>query len=392
MLTIKEIEIENFRSIIEKPMVIKPSEYNVIVGPNNSGKSNILRALDLFFNTTIERRPFSPEDDFPKYSGLSPRAVTKITVEFEYDPKRENKIVNALNELESETGMKQSRLDNNRLRLRLTYTRKGNKTWQFIGKAGVRNIKPELIDKVVDATLSSVRFKYLPVGRNVSETIQKEISQELVQTIFSGWSGTSTKVKQEINEAIDNLFNKLNPQLTGTSQSITSEISNAFEEIKHLELQLPFDDLESMLPILIPVVTDSYQTPLSMKGSGIQTSSLIFFLKYLSDNRPQRYNSTVTYIWAIEEPESFLHPKKQRELSNVLKKFSHDVQTFITTHSAHFVPKNDNSSLYVVDKQDCAPFSTIIVSDQYLVARESLGVTLLDSMFLSKINLNFESA
>ena len=45
---LRKIEIFNFRSI--KSISIKVSELSVFVGTNDAGKSNILRALNLFFN------------------------------------------------------------------------------------------------------------------------------------------------------------------------------------------------------------------------------------------------------------------------------------------------------------------------------------------------------
>lgn len=48
MKIIEKIEIHRFRSISDAS--IKVDELNIFSGMNNSGKSNILRALNLFFN------------------------------------------------------------------------------------------------------------------------------------------------------------------------------------------------------------------------------------------------------------------------------------------------------------------------------------------------------
>jgi hypothetical protein len=37
---------------------------------------------------------------------------------------------------------------------------------QFYSRQGLKNIKGELIEQVLNAIRSSVRFKYLPVGRD----------------------------------------------------------------------------------------------------------------------------------------------------------------------------------------------------------------------------------
>ena len=46
------IEIQNFRSI--KFMNFEPDNYNVLFGNNGVGKSNVLRALNLFFNNQTD--------------------------------------------------------------------------------------------------------------------------------------------------------------------------------------------------------------------------------------------------------------------------------------------------------------------------------------------------
>lgn len=386
MIRLIDLNIEDYRSITKTPLFVKFDNRTVLVGPNNCGKSNILRALQLFFNGKIDGENYSPDLDYPKNSNLSHLVQTKITVTVKYSSDEVN-VIKAITDLEKQS--KQKRLEENLLKLRLSYSKKGIESWQFIGKEGTRNIKKELIHKVRNMLRHSVRFKYIPVGRDSLESIQKEIGEELIGTIFSGWSG-SFQTRRDINDAIFGLLSKLNPRLDLTANSLTKSMRDVFQEIKELKLQLPFSDLESMLPTLTPSVKDEYETSLKSKGAGIQTSSLLFFLKYLADNHPQRHNARITFLWAIEEPESFLHPAKQKGMANILELFSKEVQTIISTHCPHFVPRNSTASVHIVDKETSAPFSTKIVGHDYETARQSLGVTLLDSMYLYPINLVVE--
>ena len=66
MIKLQDVTIENYRSVVGKPLKLTFSNYNVIVGPNNSGKSNILRALQLFFNNNVQGRSYHSSVDFPK--------------------------------------------------------------------------------------------------------------------------------------------------------------------------------------------------------------------------------------------------------------------------------------------------------------------------------------
>lgn len=388
MIKINSVEIENFRSIDGKPLSISLEDLTVIVGPNNCGKSNILRALQLFFSGNIEGSPYSSEIDYPKSDAISKSAQTKITVTVSYQPSKDVSLKRALDELEKDSD--QERLDGELVTLRVSYSRNGVESWQFLGKKGARNIKKELIIKVRDALQQSVIFKYIPVGRDSLESINSEISSELIRTIFSGWSG-AVKKRQEINEAISGLLARLTPELQTSSDSVTGSIQKVFGEVKKLELRLPFTNLEEMLPSLTPVISDTAETGLKSKGAGIQTSSLLFLLKYLADNHPQRHNSRQTFMWAVEEPESFLHPTKQKAMAEMLLGFSRDVQTVITTHCAHFVPrKASDCASYVVDKNSSSPWCTEVIGNDYEMARQTLGVSLLDSMYLYPVNLVVE--
>jgi predicted ATP-dependent endonuclease of OLD family len=388
MITITAAEIENYRSIIGSPLSITPDQLTVIVGPNNSGKSNILRALELFFRGETEGSPYHPDVDFPKDPSLPRSAQTKITVTVKYDPAKEVSLRRALDDIESSTA--QTRLTGDLITLRLSYSKNGVESWQFLGQKGTKNIAKDLIHRLRDSIRQSVIFKYIPVGRDSLESITSEISTELIRTIFSGWSG-AVKKRQEINGSIAELLEKLTPELKTSSSQVTSAIRLVFPEIGQLDLKLPFSNLEEMLPSLTPAVMDTAETGLKSKGAGIQTSSLLFLLKYLADNHPQRHNARQTFVWAIEEPESFLHPSKQRAMAEMIFSFSSEVQTLITSHCPHFVPRtNTNVSTYVIEKNSSAPFSTQIIGSEYETARSSLGVGLLDAMIYFPVNVVLE--
>ena len=64
---ISQIEVTNFRSI--KYAKIDCSAYNLFCGQNDVGKSNILKALNLFFNQETDfKTPFNFSADYNKYA------------------------------------------------------------------------------------------------------------------------------------------------------------------------------------------------------------------------------------------------------------------------------------------------------------------------------------
>lgn len=389
MIKLNDLTVENFRSIIgSPPLTLAFGDFTVITGPNNSGKSNALRALDLFFNGIVDGSEFSIERDYPKFN-LGNRANTKITVTLTFTPSQDVRLERAVAALEKESGIK--RLAPNQIRLRLSYTRGDAEILQFFGQAGARSAKEELVKEVLASVRATARFKYLPVGRDIAQTIKNELTTELVETIFSAWGHAQrAKLRLKIDASIQELIKNSQSLLKTSGTTITDSISGVFSEIKRMELKLPFDNLESMLGSLNPAVSDSYETDLNSKGAGIQTSSLLFLLKYIADNRPQRHNNRVTYIWGIEEPESYLHPSRQRRLCQVLQGFSKEVQTIITTHSPHFVPRKSTDSVYVLEKSATTPYSTLVAGKDYEHARNLLGASLVDTLYLFPINLVVE--
>lgn len=77
-------------------------------------------------------------------------------------------------------------------------------------------------------------------------------------------------------------------------------------------------------------------------------------------------------------------------MADILKKFSKSVQTIITTHSPNFVPRDKSVMTLIIDKQETEPYTTYIVDGDYEKARETLGVTLVDSMYLYPHNIVVE--
>src|SRR5690348_3413231 len=61
-MAIRRVRIENYRSI--QTLDIEFAALNALVGPNNAGKSNILRALNIILGETWPSRPFSDKDFF----------------------------------------------------------------------------------------------------------------------------------------------------------------------------------------------------------------------------------------------------------------------------------------------------------------------------------------
>ena len=61
-MKIKQIEIHNFRSI--KSAKFNLNDYSLLIGENNAGKSNVFRALRIFYEDNLK---YDEKTDFPKF-------------------------------------------------------------------------------------------------------------------------------------------------------------------------------------------------------------------------------------------------------------------------------------------------------------------------------------
>jgi putative ATP-dependent endonuclease of the OLD family len=78
-MKIREVKIHNFRSIDDQ--TIDLGEYALLIGANNSGKSNIVDALRIFYEKELK---FEFERDFPKFQTGDQESW--IDVEYQLSP------------------------------------------------------------------------------------------------------------------------------------------------------------------------------------------------------------------------------------------------------------------------------------------------------------------
>ncbi|RMG06720.1 MAG: DUF2813 domain-containing protein [Acidobacteria bacterium] len=84
-MKIRELKIHNYRSVADQ--TIRFGDYSLLIGPNNSGKSNVLDAL----RTVYEKDPkFEQDQDFPKSHTNDQESWVEI--EYELSPKEARNI------------------------------------------------------------------------------------------------------------------------------------------------------------------------------------------------------------------------------------------------------------------------------------------------------------
>lgn len=349
-IKISSIRIKNFRSIRNETITAK--NFNIFVGLNDAGKSNVLKALNLFFTgETDYGKKFSFETDFsylfPKTSH-SPKEI-RIAIKFEIPD---------------------------------TYSDSGEYSWTKVWRTG-GYFEEELVNSEgkapapksrVPGALRRIKFRYVPAVK--SPEYYKTLLGDLYSAVFSS---INNPLEQSVKSFSDAL------------KDYTEELSEAVERQLDLESILAFpDDLNEIFKALIfetCLNKDSIHVPLTARGDGIQARHIPIILRYIAHEDQKSRNKgsmKVCTIWGFEEPENGLELLKTFKLADEFEEYSNEIQMFVTTHSPAFYMKKESelSNVFFVSKKPDSD-ETIITSGKgpHAIA-ENMGLMPLVAPFI----------
>ncbi len=382
-MIINKIEIENFRSIKKKISIdSSTSAFKSFIGPNNSGKSNILRALNLFFNLETEPGiPFNPKQDIALGSNKS----ANINILFHFTKSIDNNIVNFIDKNYSATFKEYNVL----LSLRLY----ANGSTQYIFTTGKGQKSTGMVDLRL-RILDYINCIYIPAIKDYRNIINKDMMRKIVASTFQGWGkGRISKKLGENKENFVKIMESLQQILNISGDSMTEMFRDVVPSIERFDFSLPYDNLEDLLGRLSFQISESginEQVSLDNEGSGIQSYTIYSMLKLLHELRPTNTYKKSKFIWLIEEPETFMHHDLQRKTFNKLKKYSQEGHIFISTHSPIFIDKIDYSNSFLITKDIETIVSKVTTNNIRSIITGSLGVRFDELGLFNRFNILVE--
>jgi predicted ATP-dependent endonuclease of OLD family len=91
----------------------------------------------------------------------------------------------------------------------------------------------------------------------------------------------------------------------------------------------------------------NFDVPISHKGTGFKRLLMVAYFEYMASKK-----NIPNQIFAIEEPETYLHPSAQEILLNSMIRISENSQFFLTTHSPVFAGATDGKNSILVTKDE----------------------------------------
>ncbi len=352
MKIIEKIEIHRFRSISD--VSFKADEITIFSGINNSGKSNILRALNLFFNG---QSSFDQQYDFEKdynkaFTGKAggKRAI-KITLHFKNQGTAALKGHFSISRT-FQLGQKDSLLE---------YCSENPEIQKSIEK------KDGNITRQFTRFLNKIEYFYIPAVRG----------KNFVRNLFLHFEKL---IEHDSGSDFKDKMNELSNVLQRNSQDISADFEKFIDLPTQANLSSKITDIlgtvEVNIKTGIKVLRHTKNAPhredvyvnLFSSGDGILMSYLAYFLAHIC-----KKISNQIFIWGFEEPENSLeYSKVQKIAQDFLVDFKQNAQIFITTHSPAFVKLNTEQGVIfyrVYINSDDMKQSSLIKSIQEIETR-----------------------
>ena len=323
---LEKIHIKNYLSLRDVTLSFKP--LTVLVGPNASGKSNVLSALDLLKTMTVDER--LPAEEFiqkslwagegQKYSfHIDAKVAESQTLyHLEVKPKpdfpfhAEQLTVNDVNVISIKDGQGVVRDENGE------DDTKYNSNKLALGSAG--------------------NYGNKPITRTLAEFIKKWQIYDFIPEILRGSLERFSPAEKEIRESpkLDFIGRNLAEVLWNWHKNSPESFRNVSDSLAYstnLEIDHCLVDGQNQLCLL-----EGYKNPIPLESASDGTLRLIAYNILL--NEPE-----LPPLIAIEEPERNLHPGALTEIANVLEQIAERSQVIITTHSSQLLDAFNSESL-----------------------------------------------
>ena len=387
-----QVKLQNFRCYKEET-IIECDDLTVFVGQNDSGKSSILDALDIFF----DEKKAPDKDDICVYGDS-----TDIQISCVFDECPTELVIDAthLTDLKSEYLLNSDRL----LEVVKVYNCGGS------GKGRLKSVFARAIHPTADGyndlltlTITQLKQRAANMGVNldgVNQSVSTELRRaiwahashlQLDNTIVELKSGATKEIweqlkhhlpvyalfksdrpstdqdaeaqdpmKAAIQEAIKTQENTLEEIAEEVKQEVQNIADRTVDKIREMNPELasqlsPRITTKKWESLFSVSLTSDDAIPINKRGSGTRRLILLNFFRAKAEQDAADKDNSV--IYAVEEPETSQHPHNQKLLIKAFADlaYSEGCQVLLTTHTPVLARRLDRNSLRFLYNRDGQP-------------------------------------
>lgn len=340
---ISEVRIQNFKSISDG--IFPLSDFTPLVGYNNAGKTNIIRAVAWI----IKRSSLTAEDFY--------RADRPIVVEAEISGINDN-VLDAIGN--AHRGRIAPLVIDGSIRIRRTQASPG----QTVAEIRFEVLQQENGQDVwvfnpagIDAAISALFPDPIFIGamENAAEDVAKfgsgttigKLLKEIMMPVIERHSPIVAEALHDIGRRLSANAADKDETLVELDGRIQGELSKLFPGVS-AKTHIPVPEFaDFMKAATIRIFEEGYENldgrDASSFGHGAQRSIQIALIKCLAEvRRVGGGNAGRTTLLLIDEPELYLHPQAVEVVRAALNRLARDgYQVLITTHSANMISRSD---------------------------------------------------
>ncbi|HEY3951309.1 ATP-dependent nuclease [Phenylobacterium sp.] len=324
MKLIKKIEVNYLRSLYGATLD-DVGDMNVIFGRNDSGKSNLLRALNLFFNGDVEagrKVEFDVDlSDQRRQEARDAKGKQFVWIKITF-----NVPDNYVQSVGKEVAVKRQ------------WNRGGDLTQTVFPHMDTAGKSARLT-----RFLNDIDFAYIPAIKDLN------VYADLIERMYGAASET-----EALRDATTRFVDAIAEQTTSLSDQLGTLFGAPAKLAPPTEMSRLFRNLDFAHGA-------AGHSMLRQKGDGIKARHLPELLRFINENEPRKK----TYLWGFEEPENSLDLGAAELEAHRFADFAArvDTQVFITSHSPAFYLANEAGEAavrrYFITRQEPGPDGTM---------------------------------
>ena len=314
-MQITKIEIQNFRSV--RNLIIRPAELAVLVGRNDSGKSNVLRALNLFFNgQTNPDELLNFETDHNAYN-IPNRQAKEISIKLDISLPEGYRETNG-DLVVWEKCWRQGQLVPFRTKYEGRRLRKNRRGTTIADPVEIP------VRSRLHTLLRHINYVYVPAIKDTRyfAELRANIYNTVAETATQSFHESSQEFERSISDHLIDLTDDITKTLGFESRlALPRDLSHVFESLDFL--------------------SSGTDISLNARGDGIKARHIPMILRFMAEKkRSLQVRGAVPhiFIWGYEEPENNLELASCIELADQFRDYiQREIsQILLTTHSPVF--------------------------------------------------------
>lgn len=328
MIRITKCEISRYRSILYMTLDISQELNSIaICGQNNVGKTNTLRAINLFFCP----ENYDREIDMPKIKKATGGQSIHPKIELTFWDDQSNQYFRLCRDMKNY--LKNSPDD--------------SLTGYLVDKHGKKKNVDSLSAEDISSLFKQMEFVYIESINTFIPDLIGKITDGIIDVEYD--KSRFSQSKRELKEAYDTYIDGLSTILGNFANEI-SDTFRHFRENWKVEFNVPknsntFRDLISEDVKLL--LNDNGSVGVLDKGAGLQRLATIL----LNFEMLSRVNGKKNIFVCIDEPDAYLHEGLQRKLKSLFDEKSTYMQLFFTTHSKVFINEYNMQNVFLLDSK-----------------------------------------